>query len=265
MKYYIGEMADLFNNTTGAIRFYEENNLVNPERDESGNRVYSTFDFLKLFYLKRYQKVGFTIRETQQFFSSSNTNPLSKITSIVDHKKEEIKEEIEKLHYVLEWLTNYETDLAKAINQDESISHSKMEELLVFDVDQMDLSNKKTKKTFKQIISLIPLSNVYIKTGEQQHKTFCISLPKRIADQFKIEVSQSYELIKSSHVANMIISKDGENFKIDVTDELLVMKRELLKESVEIVDSSFTLLYSHVEHDKEVKYYNLSVYYNKNS
>ena len=50
----IKEVSDLFDNTRGAIRFYEEKGLIHPQRDEHDFRWYSIDDIFQLFYLKRY-------------------------------------------------------------------------------------------------------------------------------------------------------------------------------------------------------------------
>lgn len=47
----IKEVSDLFDNTRGAIRFYEEKGLIHPQRDEHDFRWYSIDDIFQLFYL----------------------------------------------------------------------------------------------------------------------------------------------------------------------------------------------------------------------
>ncbi|QXQ08175.1 MerR family DNA-binding transcriptional regulator [Sphingosinicellaceae bacterium] len=63
--YTITELASGFNVTPRAIRFYEDNGLIAPER-QGQNRVYSRRDRARLAWILRAKNVGFslaTIRE----------------------------------------------------------------------------------------------------------------------------------------------------------------------------------------------------------
>ena len=64
----IKEVSDLFDNTRGAIRFYEEKGLIHPRRDEHDFRWYSIDDIFQLFYLKRYASMSFSLDETLTTF-----------------------------------------------------------------------------------------------------------------------------------------------------------------------------------------------------
>lgn len=82
--YTIGQLARQFDVTTRAIRFYESQGLLHPER-EGQRRIYS----------RRGRRIGMTLAEIQQVFdlydSSANgeARQLERFLRIVENKREE--------------------------------------------------------------------------------------------------------------------------------------------------------------------------------
>lgn len=58
----ITELAAAFNITPRAIRFYEDQELLNPER-RGQNRIYHRRDFVRLAWILRGKRVGFSLAE----------------------------------------------------------------------------------------------------------------------------------------------------------------------------------------------------------
>ena len=61
----ITELATGFNVTPRAIRFYEDNGLIQPER-QGQNRVYSRRDRARLAWILRAKNVGFSLAEIRE-------------------------------------------------------------------------------------------------------------------------------------------------------------------------------------------------------
>jgi DNA-binding transcriptional MerR regulator len=67
----IREMADQFDVTPRALRFYESKGLLSPTRDR-GARVYAPADQQHLALILKGQKLGFTLAEISQMIDASN-------------------------------------------------------------------------------------------------------------------------------------------------------------------------------------------------
>ena len=64
--YSIGELADLYEITPRAIRFYEDRGLLAPRR-AGRNRVYSDRDRVRLGFILRGKRLGISLAETREW------------------------------------------------------------------------------------------------------------------------------------------------------------------------------------------------------
>ena len=65
----IGRAAELTNLPAKTIRFYEEIELIKPQRASNGYRDYSDEDIHRLKFLQRARSLGFSIDECRALFS----------------------------------------------------------------------------------------------------------------------------------------------------------------------------------------------------
>lgn len=70
--YTITELAKEFGVTTRAIRFYEDQGLLNPAR-EGRKRIYSKRDRTRLKLTLRGKRLGFALNETRELFDLFDT------------------------------------------------------------------------------------------------------------------------------------------------------------------------------------------------
>ncbi len=66
--YTISNLAQEFNVTTRAIRFYEDQGLLSPGR-EGQKRIYSNQDYVRLKLIVRGKRLGFTLAESKEIIS----------------------------------------------------------------------------------------------------------------------------------------------------------------------------------------------------
>ncbi|WP_226674569.1 MerR family transcriptional regulator [Rossellomorea aquimaris] len=66
MNYSISQLAKDFNVTTRTIRYYEELELLHPDRSDSGRRLYSKRDVTRLKLIFRGKRFGFTLEEIRE-------------------------------------------------------------------------------------------------------------------------------------------------------------------------------------------------------
>ena len=85
-RYKIGEIADLLGVTPEAIRYYEKNGIIEPERNPISNyRYYSAWDLNMLLRARTYHQQGFSMQEItkimKDFDPSATLSMLSDRTS----------------------------------------------------------------------------------------------------------------------------------------------------------------------------------------
>jgi DNA-binding transcriptional MerR regulator len=74
--YSIRELADRFDVTSRALRFYEQKGLLNPQRRGS-TRIYSAADRAKLVLILRGKRVGFSLEDIKEMMEIENVRDLT--------------------------------------------------------------------------------------------------------------------------------------------------------------------------------------------
>lgn len=69
-RFFIGDLAKLAGVKPDSVRFYEKSNLLpEPERNESGYRVYKEDALKRLKFIKQAQSLGFSLEEVRRILS----------------------------------------------------------------------------------------------------------------------------------------------------------------------------------------------------
>ena len=94
--YSISDLSRHFDVTPRAIRFYEDQGLLSPERINA-QRVYNDGDFIRLKLILRGKRIGFSLAELKQTISLYDTQPDSKaqlqyVLETIDSNREELLE-----------------------------------------------------------------------------------------------------------------------------------------------------------------------------
>ncbi len=93
----IGKLAKAANVTVETIRFYERKSLLSqPETQERGFRVYPNSYIDRIFFIKRSQELGFTLKEIKEILDLQ-TNAQSTCGDVLKRAEVKIKEIDEKL------------------------------------------------------------------------------------------------------------------------------------------------------------------------
>jgi DNA-binding transcriptional MerR regulator/effector-binding domain-containing protein len=100
----IGELSKIFNIGVDSIRYYEKVGILNPVRNEENNyRFYTVEDFRRVALIREMLGLGFSTEEIKSFITDRN---LEKTQSTLTTELEAIDEQIKKLKYSKENLTN---------------------------------------------------------------------------------------------------------------------------------------------------------------
>mgnify|MGYP000276402999 FL=1 len=111
-QYTISDLASEFDITTRTIRFYEEKDLLSPER-EGTKRLYNQADRVKLRLIIRGKRLGLTLEESKLIIdmynpSGGNEQQLQALISQVRHKRAQLQEQLIDLNNMIDDLDNAE-------------------------------------------------------------------------------------------------------------------------------------------------------------
>lgn len=100
-SYTIGELAREFGVTIRAIRFYEDQGLITPER-RGTVRVYTPADRVKLILILRGKRLGFTLAESREMIelydpASGNTHQLERMLEKLAEKRAVLERQLEDI------------------------------------------------------------------------------------------------------------------------------------------------------------------------
>ena len=260
MKFTISEIADFFSNTKGAIRFYEEHGLINPKRDKAGNRVYDYHDFLQLFYLKRYQKTGFTMRETAAYFTSDSEYGLDDVRSLVNVKQRDIQEQIDFLIICSQWLSQFQHSLDQIQRRDFSVEMREMTDFYYLDEGYFTNMNVQEKQLLAQWIAKIPFVTLHVdlipEAGHFRKQTG-IGIFADNAQRCGLTIPEKAKVMKGARVLTRIVEKEGKDFESDFYDDVMKIY-EAYKLPIYLYPSC-SLIYSHRDNGVDKKYYRIFV------
>ena len=109
----IGELAELAGISRDALRFYEKHGLVTPTaRTDSGYRLYSKSDVLRISFILSAKEVGFTLNEIHQLLElevTKDDKSCQDVKQFVDNKIQVVNQrltEIKKIKQSLQTLSN---------------------------------------------------------------------------------------------------------------------------------------------------------------
>lgn len=111
--YSIGELAKEFDITPRSIRFYEEQELLSPERSGQ-TRIYHNKDRVRLKLILRGKRLGFSLAETKTLFNlyDSNQNSLAQNEVILDMialKRASMHQQLEDIQMLMNELDDLES------------------------------------------------------------------------------------------------------------------------------------------------------------
>lgn len=103
----IKQIADLFGNTRGAIRFYQDKGLVEPAVDDNGFRSYSLDDLFQLLYLKRFAAMSLPLEDVVAHFKRESDEGLADLGGFLAERGRALRREIEERERQLEAIEEY--------------------------------------------------------------------------------------------------------------------------------------------------------------
>ena len=120
-QYTISDLASEFDITTRTIRFYEEKDLLSPER-QGTKRLYNQADRVKLRLIIRGKRLGLTLEESKLIIdmynpSGGNEQQLQALISQVRHKRAQLQEQLKDLNNMIDDLNNAEQNCVAELDK----------------------------------------------------------------------------------------------------------------------------------------------------
>ena len=117
--YSISELAREFDVTPRAIRFYEDEGLLNPRR-EGSRRVYSKRDFVRLKLVLRGKRLGLSLAQVREMFdlydSAKDERPqLEKFLAALAARREQLERQRGEIEEELAEIRTFELQSRKLL------------------------------------------------------------------------------------------------------------------------------------------------------
>lgn len=119
--YSISDLAKEFDITTRAIRFYEAEGLLSPQRDGQ-TRIYSERDRVLLKLILRGKRLGFSLAESKELFdlydpASGNRTQLQRMLEKINEKRAILKQQLADIRVMQEELDEAEQRCREALEE----------------------------------------------------------------------------------------------------------------------------------------------------
>ena len=119
-QYTIRDLAEEFDVTPRALRFYEEKGLLNPSRNKQ-SRTYSNADRTRLKLILRGKRLGLTLEESSEIIlmydpESSNQQQIKSLLDKIQEKRKLLLEQQVDLEMMLQDLQTAEERCLKALS-----------------------------------------------------------------------------------------------------------------------------------------------------
>ena len=121
--YSITELAQEFDITPRAIRFYEDHGLLTPERRSAGGaRIYSSRDRTRLKLTLRGKRLGLTLSEIRELIdmydsAKDETPQLVKFLEVLKNHRTQLMQQREDIETQLKEIGAFEAQCRKRLNE----------------------------------------------------------------------------------------------------------------------------------------------------
>lgn len=119
--YTISDLAQRFDITTRAIRFYESEGLLSPERDGQ-KRVYQHKDYITLKLILRGKRLGWSLAESRELIQLYNTGKnnqaqYQKVLEKVQDSRDRLQQQLHDIEIMMVELDEHEDRVKDAMNR----------------------------------------------------------------------------------------------------------------------------------------------------
>jgi len=154
-RYKIGEIARLLGLTTQALRFYEQEGVIVPQKSENGTRYYTSSDIIRLLAFKKYQFSEFSVQDVALHFMQGSLDSL--ITQL-DTKSDALIAQSEALLRRARAIRSFERQLREAQAHEGEILCAETADAYLYapTFDELNVLDKHQMETFVAFAGAMP-------------------------------------------------------------------------------------------------------------
>jgi len=184
----IVELADLFGITKEALRKYEGKNVLQPYRDESGYRKYSTWDLTKLVRVRQLRQEGFPLTHIAGEMEAEDPN---RQIRDLEGQREELRREIAYREKLIRWLGSRQEEIAwlEELGDRLVIQEQERRYCCVYMVGNALVDKRgEAWEDLKKWIQALPFAQVcYIGSGDNDTTLSCLTVTESIRAAYGLE------------------------------------------------------------------------------
>lgn len=228
MKITIGELSKIFGLTGEALRYYEKNGILSPQRDSTNRyRYYSSQDVQKIGTIKKLRNADYSLQDIKQLFEGITDAEYSDLSG---QRMAELERETEFKLAVLQRMRHCHNIF---IHREQLLRKCKVVQSKSFyrydfkDIDKL-IQNKESLQRASSWFRYMPLVNassrVPLSTLKRQSDRFSkgLIISKKLAEQFELDVSEPVEEIESCRCIYVILYLEDMRFEQDLWDQCLL-------------------------------------------
>lgn len=218
MKYRIHEIAKMLNISSQLLRYYEQNGLIAPSRDENGYRYYTPEDINRLIGILRYKNMGFSLSECKALMYSCS---LEETIAKQSRQYNLYAWNLLKQQCILE------TSLER-LKEWEMYREGKWKEVFVQSPDILRITLNTPQKSNKEIINLMPVSFIcpLLDLEHAEEIDWGFAIEKQYLDRLGLPVLQAYEHISGSVSLSFVAETMGNTY---LSKEMFLQRKEELE------------------------------------
>lgn len=258
-NFSIKQMADLFGNSRGGIRYFQEKGLVEPEVGENGYRSYSSDDVLQLLYLRRFTAMSFSLDETAQWFKRDSEAEASEVLAFMDERADAIERKRAQEARQLEIIRECEQTLREA---DRGVLHlGEAPTYWELKWDRFPNMAREEPERLSALLSLIPETIVgatFDRHRPSSPPVASVRIPVEVARREKLERSSFFDVLPSTRMAVMAVSCVGETRVSQLASSIEDLADRLADEGFSPGDLAFDkVILNHSEEGVNIEYHEL--------
>ncbi|MBR5231548.1 MAG: MerR family transcriptional regulator [Clostridia bacterium] len=260
-RYKIGEVARLLGTTTQALRFYEQEGIIVPEKTENGTRTYSEADIIRLMAFKRYQLLEFSVQDVAEYFKKGSIPSL--LDTIGEHRNALLRksEELLRRAHAME---HYEMLLRTAGENIDRVILTRRPDVYMHpcSLAELEMLKGSKKESFERFMEAMPDAHIcfayhpdgekplrfYFAVTEPAAQTWSLPLEDAVCHKggkcVVLFVRTDMQLWQEEYLQAQLARVEAEGYKVDRS--VPVLGQQLASENVTAAKNGYLLAALHI-------------------
>ena len=218
-RYKIGEVAKLLGLTTQALRFYEQEGIIVPQKSENGTRYFTEPDIVRLMAFKRFRLIDFTVQDVAEHFKKGNTDSLIEKMSM---RREQLIEQSQALLRRAQAIENYEKMLRIAKVRENTLTCMERPDIYMHPctLAELDRMEDAQRETFEKFMEAMPDAHIcFVYTPrEKTMPKFHFAITERDAGAWGVSL-ENMLCFAGRKCVQLIVRTDAKLWRPEYLDE----------------------------------------------